>query len=291
MVHVNESDPAGPTTKSATDQVPPPSLSFAPLQTSSAPSSSRTLLTLLLYPDHPCATQIIDGATHKVLYMVESEVVNESPRKKRTVTTVRRAASETVIAQFNWGDFFTSDAVALAHEITGSCAAKESSEGKGSGKGGEGLMTMPASAWLKKSAVPFNHTVTYKDPERKAYKWKGFAPGLSLELFSSENPSKALVQFKKAGRSTTTRTGMTTRLSDDDGQTKSETKIGSRTCCPARLTIDVSLARAGLLDEVVVAFLYLEKVRRERDDDDFKVIPKTTSEAQKRPSSSRSQGV
>lgn len=62
---------------------------------------------------------------------------------------------------------------------------------------------MPASSWLKKSSVPFkeyvravntiypgpvadrrfeNRTVTYRDPGRKAYKWKGFAPGLALEV-------------------------------------------------------------------------------------------------------------
>ncbi|KAF8071984.1 hypothetical protein FPV67DRAFT_1578220 [Lyophyllum atratum] len=278
----------GPATTSSPSQPQITVLSFAPLPTPSVPDFSHKPLTLIFHPDHPCSTQITDVTTKEVLYMVETEIIHEPPMKKRTVTTVRRPNTETAIAQFQWRDFFTSDSVALTRSIAGSIAEKEGADGNGFGKSGEGLITMSASAWLKKSSVPFKDTVKYKDPERK---WKGFAPGLSLELYSSEYPNEALVKFHKSRRFSASKTSTTTRVIEAGGIVKVETKVRSETRNPARLTIDPSVVRAGLLDEVVVTFLYLEKVRRERDDDKFKVIPKTPPEAPKRRLSSRSQGM
>ncbi|KAG5650405.1 hypothetical protein H0H81_012371 [Sphagnurus paluster] len=195
---MGEARPLDPPRISHIPSAPAPSaLSFAPLPIPSEPSSPDDHLTLIFDPDHPCFTCISDGTTKKLLFIVESEVIHEPLLKSRTVTSVRRLMEDAPIAQFDWRDVFSSDKVALTPEIAGGIAEKSHSAGPGKalGNGGEGLVKMSASAWLKKSSLPFKDTVKYHNAERKGYKWTGFAPGLSLELYSAECPSQALPEL------------------------------------------------------------------------------------------------
>lgn len=130
-----------PASISSTIPGPGPTLTF------SLPESSRAPLTLVLQPDHPCCTQISDGVTHQLLYVVETEVIRQPLVKKRVVTSVRRATGE-IIAQFHWKELFTSDMVSLTREIAGGLAKKDE------GNGGN-LITVPAHAWIKKRTLPF----------------------------------------------------------------------------------------------------------------------------------------
>ncbi|RDB25871.1 hypothetical protein Hypma_006810 [Hypsizygus marmoreus] len=297
MANPDNSEPPHPLSGLASASTPAltftPTLTFAPLPLPTAGSSRGTQpLTLAFHPDHPCSTQISDAATNRLLYIVETDVIKEPLRKKRVVTKVRNAGGQS-IAEFEWRDLFKSDTVALTRAIAGGVADKGESKAESSSGSGGDLITMPASTWLKKSSVPFRDTVTYKDPGKNDFKWKGFAPGLSLELFSSQQPSYPLARFYKSGHSDTSSTSGSSesQVIVSDGTSRVETKVHSRTRAPARLTLDASIVAAGQVDEVVVAFLYLEKIRRERDDDEFRPVPKTKPELARKSSSATRPGT
>ncbi|TFK40128.1 hypothetical protein BDQ12DRAFT_734145 [Crucibulum laeve] len=202
------------------------------------PPFTSTALALIFEPDHPCSTYISDGSTGKLLYVVDTEVVQQPNR--RTITEVRRAAGET-LAQFEWRDYRA--------DLVGFTGQEE---------------LWPSSNWLKKSSIPFKDTVTFKDEAWKGYKWKGYAPGLSLELYVESDKTCPVAKFYKP-------------------RTRPKEKETDHTrSLPATLFIDESIASSKeKLDHVVVAFLYLEKTRRERDEDDFHALPSKSHRSRK----------
>jgi len=83
----------------------------------------------------------------------------------------------------------------------------------------------------------------------KSFKWRNNAPGLSLELYSDSDRSTTLAKFSKSR------------------------KAKGTPLAPATLVIHESIASSSkTLDQVVVSFLYLEKARREFDDDSFHAL-------------------
>jgi hypothetical protein len=80
---------------------------------------------LILEPDNPCNSIITDGDSGKVCYTVKTEHSSQ-----KTVTVVKNAAGET-IASSEWRDV-QSDIITLRNNSP-----------------------VPASAWLKKSMMPF----------------------------------------------------------------------------------------------------------------------------------------
>ncbi|TFK75124.1 hypothetical protein BDN72DRAFT_892477 [Pluteus cervinus] len=183
---------------------------------------------LVLKPDHPCNTSITEGSSGKILYTVNTEVIPQDHSAPRTVTFVRRASGD-LVASFEWKGF-KSDLVAFGEEEP-----------------------MVASNWLKKSSLLFRETVTWKDSHWKFYKWKGFAPGLTLELYSEMSKTQPLARFQKP---------------------RVPVVITNYRGIPASLQIHPSLASsAELRDQIVLSFLYLEKVRRQRDHEDFTPLP------------------
>jgi len=127
------------------------------------------LLTLVLQPDNPCNTTIIDEETGKVMYQVATE------HGKSTVTRAKNAVGES-IASWEWRDV-RSDIITL----------------------GNGTPTS-VSSWLKKSLVPFKDTVTFKDASGRNFKWKGNGAGMQFELYIETDKISPIAQFRKSRR-------------------------------------------------------------------------------------------
>ncbi|KII89834.1 hypothetical protein PLICRDRAFT_40010 [Plicaturopsis crispa FD-325 SS-3] len=182
--------------------------------------------TLYFRPDHPCNTRITDALSGDLLYIVRTKV---DATTKRTTTEVRKAASAEVIAVFEWRDF-RSDLLTFWSDEP-----------------------IKASDWIKKSLIPFKETVTFTKEPWKTFKWKNFAPALSLELYDEGDKTTPLARFSKPA------------------------KVGSETM-PASLEIlpraassssETAESQESLRDRIVMSFLYLEKMRRGRDEDEF----------------------
>ncbi|ESK95869.1 hypothetical protein Moror_12367 [Moniliophthora roreri MCA 2997] len=168
-------------------------------------------LTLILEPNNPCNTNISDSEDGRILYQVATE------HAKRTVTRVRNTAGQT-IASWEWRDT-RSDIISIGNGAP-----------------------VPVSAWLKKSMMPFKDTVTFQDAAGNTYKWKGNAPGLSLELFCEGDKRHPIARFIKPHRI----------LNQDRSHPPQWT--------PAQLILD---GRAEeIQDLVVISFLVLERTRR-----------------------------
>ncbi|KAK0235879.1 hypothetical protein EDD85DRAFT_772182 [Armillaria nabsnona] len=103
---------------------------------------------------------------------------------------------------------------------------------------------IPVKDWLKRSMNPFNTTVSFKDQTWKAYQWKGNSAGLSLTLYSGNNASPVAKFHRQCPPSNSLPQGS-----------------------PASLVIyDRDIGRSTRLDHLVASFLYLEKIRREKEE-------------------------
>ncbi|EFI26770.1 hypothetical protein CC1G_15693 [Coprinopsis cinerea okayama7 len=180
-----------------------------------ADSSNSNLRYLILTPDNPCNTTITDQETGEKVYTVKTEHPDHS------YTKVTRVSDGELIASWQWREI-RSDLLTL-------------------GK----APPVSSSGWLRKSKIPFVHSVYFDDDQKREYTWKGNAPGETLELYTKgkKNP---IAQFKKQFRYT------------DRKQTPpQEVNI------PAKLTLDPRAFE--IQDLVVISFLLLEKERRIRD--------------------------
>ncbi|OSD06307.1 hypothetical protein PYCCODRAFT_919508 [Trametes coccinea BRFM310] len=172
--------------------------------------SAPIAATLTLSPDNPCNTVILndDG---KPLYTVHTEHT-----KSASVTYVRNAADEHVLASLEWRDVLP-DRVTL---------------------GDKGPMSV--RDWLHTSLVPFHlkDDVSFRDDAGRKYKWRGNAPGRSLELYAADDGYAApIARFRKSRRDRTTGTH-----------------------APAALLLTARALDAR--DAVVLSFLFLERRRR-----------------------------
>ncbi|RXW16759.1 hypothetical protein EST38_g9093 [Candolleomyces aberdarensis] len=183
----------------------------------SSDNASSGHLVLILEPDNPCNTVITDRDTGKVYYRVWTEHSNE---KQESVTKVTDAEGKPV-AQWVWRDV-RSDILTF-----------------------EGGKSMSASAWLSKSRVPFKDSVTFKDLQGRGFKWKGNAPGLSLQLWPKNDKEHPVVTYKK-------------HYSYKDHKFNPPKQVDD----PATLT--VSAMGQEILDMAIVSFCLLEKDNRIR---------------------------
>ncbi|KAF9266479.1 hypothetical protein L218DRAFT_922065 [Marasmius fiardii PR-910] len=176
--------------------------------------SNTEPLTLILEPNNPCNTNISDSNDGKILYQVSTE------HGKHTTTRVKNTAGET-IASWEWRET-RSDVISLWRGPP-----------------------MSVGSWLKKSMMPFKDTVTFQDFSGRSYKWKGNAPGLSLELFSELDKKNPITRFIKPHRI----------LNQDPTINPQQYQW-----TPAQLVLDER--GEDIIDLVVISFLVLEKTRR-----------------------------
>ncbi|KAI0635653.1 hypothetical protein C8Q77DRAFT_1098810 [Trametes polyzona] len=165
-------------------------------------------LTLTLSPDNPSNTSVLDQ-NGRALYTTYTE------HGKTTVTHVRDA-DEHILASLEWRDVLP-DKVTL---------------------GNKGPMSL--RNWLHTSLIPFylKDDVSFQDDAGRKYKWRGNAPGRTLELFAEDDGFKEpIARF-----------------------TKSRKDHASGTTTPATLTLTGRAAE--IRDVVVISFLFLEKTRR-----------------------------
>ncbi|KAI0321765.1 hypothetical protein OF83DRAFT_188345 [Amylostereum chailletii] len=170
-------------------------------------------VTLTFTQDNPCNTIIIDE-NGTALY----EVVTDLANMNKPVTGVRDGHGKP-IAEWVWRDGLRSDLLTF-----------------------KGRPQISASAWLKKSLVPFNKSVTFADDQGREYKWDNNEPGLSLQLFLSESKKQPIARFTRAYK---------------------DFKASDHTppVIPSRLLMDETAEE--IMDEVVVSFLMLERRLRE----------------------------
>ncbi|KAJ2925106.1 hypothetical protein H1R20_g12010, partial [Candolleomyces eurysporus] len=178
-------------------------------------STEPTTLVLVFEPDNPCNTIITDQQTGKELYTVGTE--HNGPESVTKIFNDDNAQ----LAQWVWKDL-RSDKVTL----------------------GQG-QPMSASAWLRKSILPFKDTVYFTDLNGRNFKWKGNAHRLGFELYSETDKKNPVARFKKSYRYKDHKQSPPKEVYD-----------------PATLTI----AGLGLeiLDTVVISFCILDKERRAR---------------------------
>lgn len=109
---------------------------------------------------------------------------------------------------------------------------------------GEDGATTASSDWLKKSWMPFVDGLSFKAKESgKSFKWKKTAKG--MQLFAKESSSQPIVRFRRA-----------TRVINKS--TNEQEPV------PAELLMDGQAS--GMMDEVVLSFIVLEKDRRAIDE-------------------------
>ncbi|KIM40466.1 hypothetical protein M413DRAFT_445923 [Hebeloma cylindrosporum] len=172
-------------------------------------------LILVLQPDNPSNTKITDKDTGELVYTVHTE------HEKETITYVKDAEGK-ILAQWEWHDT-RSDIVTLGN-----------------------AKPMPSSVWLRKSLIPFNSSVSFKDDKARSFKWKGVEGGGQMELYSSEEKNHPIAAFSKSLRYT-------------------DRKVNP----PAQVFRDATLTLGTRAQEitnlVVISFLMLEKTRRMKE--------------------------
>ncbi|KAJ2925096.1 hypothetical protein H1R20_g12008, partial [Candolleomyces eurysporus] len=179
-------------------------------------STEPTTLVLVFEPDNPCNTIISDQQTGDKLYTVRTE----------------HNGSESVTKIFN------DDNVQLAQWVWKDIRSDRVTLGQG--------QPMSASAWLRKSIMPFKHTVYFTDLNGRNFEWKGNAPRLGFELYSETDKKNPVARFKKSYRYKDHKQSPPKEVYD-----------------PATLT--VTGLGLEILDTVVISFCILEKGRRVRE--------------------------
>ncbi|KAI9000592.1 hypothetical protein BD414DRAFT_6328 [Trametes punicea] len=174
--------------------------------------SARIAATLTLSPDNPCSAAILD-AHGKPLYTVYTV------HGKSATTTHVKNADEQILASLEWRDV-------LPERVT---------------LGRKGPMSL--RDWLRTSLVPFylKDDVRFHDDAGRKYKWRGNAPGRTLELFSEDdNFTEPIARFLKSR--------------------KDRRESGEIWTTPATLVLTPRAVE--IRDTVVISFLFLEKSRR-----------------------------
>ncbi|KAA1467561.1 hypothetical protein DENSPDRAFT_745194, partial [Dentipellis sp. KUC8613] len=176
--------------------------------------SEPLVTTLVFSPDNMCNTTVFEGGD--IAYTVTTDASGKMP-----VTRVCDGEGRCV-ADWVWREP-RSDLLTL-HGI--------------------GWPQGPASAWLKKSLIPFNDSVTFQDEAGRKFVWTNTTPGPAPQLHAHGSKSPPIARFQ--------------RSHPDRSSTKTPAHVS-----PAKLVLD---ARADeIRDLVLVSFLLIERRRREAD--------------------------
>ncbi|KAH6917842.1 hypothetical protein BKA70DRAFT_1135773 [Coprinopsis sp. MPI-PUGE-AT-0042] len=171
----------------------------------------------VLTPDNPCNCTLVDQETDEIWYTVTTE------HQGKTTTTKVMDGNDQVIASWKWRDH-SSDILTLGN-----------------------TEPVSASAWLRKSLIPFNTSVSFATKDNAKYTWKGNKYYLNLELYSGADKKSPVAQFTKS-----------TKSKDSAHNPPIETRT------PATLTLDER--GQEIQDLTVISFLMLEKERRAKGD-------------------------
>jgi len=178
------------------------------------PSGSESAFLLQLERDNPCNTTIVDQDGN-ALYIVANDFANPN----KPVTRVHDGIGK-LVAEWEWRDA-RSDLLTIRD-----------------------CPQAPASAWLKKSIMPFRDDVTWKDDAGVEYVWKNNKPGLALQLFGPQSKTQPVARFIRSHK---------------DYKADRE----NAPVVPSTLLLDESVE--PIRDLIVVSFLLLERRRRENE--------------------------
>ncbi|KAJ3552843.1 hypothetical protein NM688_g3935 [Phlebia brevispora] len=232
------------------------------------------ILTFTLTPDNPTNTSITN-AVGETIYTVVTD------RTKKSTYTQVRDVSDEVIGSLEWRDVLA-DRVRVGNS-----------------------KPMSLWDWMKKSPVPFKDQAVFMDERGRKYKWKGLAPGLSLQLFSNDDnygtpiaryqrshaildppitqiaslsstPSPSLLSLSPTLTDSVRDTdaqSIATTLASAETQSIAPTLVDEpRTILPRRIikqrspaTLLLTSRAAEIQDLVVLSFLFLEKYHRTRE--------------------------
>jgi hypothetical protein len=178
------------------------------------PMPSESAVSLRFERDNPCNTTIID--LHGNIFYT---VATEFPDSGKPVTRVLDGVGK-LVAEWKWGDA-RSDVLTIRNRPQ-----------------------IPASAWLKKSFIPFRDDVKFLDDAGTEYIWKNNKPGLALQLFGPLSKTLPVARF--------IRTHKDYRIDRENPPV-----------FPSTLLLDESVE--PIRDFIVVSFLLLERRRRETE--------------------------
>ncbi|KAF8501775.1 hypothetical protein F5888DRAFT_1609177 [Russula emetica] len=177
-------------------------------------SGGESALSLYFERDNPCNTTIVDQ-DRNTFYTVATDFANPD----KPVTRVHDGIGK-LVAEWIWRDA-RSDILTIP-----------------------GRPQTPASAWLKKSIIPFWDDVKFQDDAGVEYVWKDNKPGLALQLFGPQSKTQPVARFIRSYK--------------DYGVDRENPPV-----VPSTLLFDESVEH--IRDLVVTSFLLLERRRRETE--------------------------
>jgi len=177
-------------------------------------SDGESVLSLLLERDNPCKTSIVDQDGN-TFYTVATDLANPD----KPVTRVHDGIGK-LVAEWIWRDA-RSDLLTI-----------------------RGRPQTAASAWLKKSIIPFWDDVTFQDDAGVEYVWKNNKPGLALQLFGPRSKTQPVARFIRSYK--------------DYKANREHPPV-----VPSKLLLDESVE--PIRDLIVISFLMLERRRRETE--------------------------
>jgi len=184
-------------------------------------STAGAALSLRLERDNPCNTTILDPDGN-TFYTVATDF----PKPDKPVTRVYDGIGN-LVAEWIWRDA-RSDLLTIRDRPQ-----------------------VPASAWLKKSIIPFRVDVTFQDDAGIEYVWKNNKPGLALQLFGPQSKSQPVARFIRSYK---------------------DVKVDRENppVVPSTLLLDKSVE--PIRDFIVISFLLLERRRRETETSTANII-------------------
>ncbi|KAI0267714.1 hypothetical protein BC834DRAFT_869599 [Gloeopeniophorella convolvens] len=176
--------------------------------------SDESVVTLRLERDNPCNTTIVDQDGN-VFYTVATDFTDAS----KPVTRLQDGIGKQV-AEWIWRDARSDLLTIRGHGQT------------------------PASAWLKRSIIPFRDDVKFEDDLGVEYVWKNNKPGLAPQLFGPGSKTQPVARFIRAHK-------------DYKADRQNPPVV------PSMLLFDESVE--PIRDFIVISFLMLERRRRETE--------------------------
>ncbi|KII90814.1 hypothetical protein PLICRDRAFT_52512 [Plicaturopsis crispa FD-325 SS-3] len=110
-----------------------------------------------------------------------------------------------------------------------------------------------ANEWIKNPLIPFKESISFSIDPWKAFKWKNYGSNLSPELYEDDDKTTPIARFRRP-------------ILVGDEILPASLEIMPRATSSAYDSVD---ALEDWRDRVVISFLYIEKLRRTRDEDEF----------------------
>ncbi|KAH9052980.1 hypothetical protein EDB83DRAFT_1185978 [Lactarius deliciosus] len=174
----------------------------------------ESAISLRFERDNPCNTTIVDYDGNTV-YTVATEFPSSGNPKTRVHDGIGK-----LVAEWIWGDA-RSDLLTIG-----------------------GRPQTRASAWLKKSFIPFRDDVKFLDDAGTEYTWQNNKPGLALQLFGPQSKTLPVARFIRTYK-------------DYKADRENPPVV------PSTLLLDESAE--PIRDFILVSFLLLERRRRETE--------------------------